>query len=106
MTRVFLDDTFQLFNTAPQCDGRHARAVKKAFVSATLTALRKPDGGVSGIGAGTSFRRLVARTLARQFGKVVEATCAPFQFALSCHQGIHGQSTAPARTTTCSEAPC
>ena len=38
-------------------------------------------------GAGTSFRRLVARTQARQFGKAVEATCAPFQFALSTRAG-------------------
>ena len=44
---------------------------------------QKPDGGVRGIATGTSFPRLVARTLARQFGKAVEATCAPFQFALS-----------------------
>ena len=48
---------------------------------------RKPDGGVRGIATGTSFRRLVAKTLARQFGKVVESTCAPFQFALSTRAG-------------------
>ena len=36
-----------------------------------------------GIATGTSFRRLVAKTLARQFGAAAEATCAPFQFALS-----------------------
>ena len=35
-----------------------------------------------GIATGTTFRRLVAKTLARQFSKVVEATCSPFQFAL------------------------
>ena len=35
----------------------------------------------------TSFRRLVAKTLARQFGKAVESTCAPFQFALSTRAG-------------------
>ena len=40
------------------------------------------DGGVR-----TSFRRLVAKTLARQFGAVVEATCSPFQFALSTRAG-------------------
>ena len=47
----------------------------------------KPDGGVRGIATGTSFRRLVAKTLARQFMKVVESTCAPFQFALSTRAG-------------------
>ena len=54
-----------------------------AFMSATMTALQKPDGGATG----TSFRRLVAKTLARQFSKQVEATCSPFQFALSTGAG-------------------
>ena len=52
-------------------------------MAATMTALQKPDSGVRGIATGTTFRRLVAKTLARQFGKAVEATCAPYQFALS-----------------------
>ena len=43
--------------------------------------------GSQGIATGTSFRRLVAKTLARQFSKQVEATCAPFQFALSTRVG-------------------
>ena len=55
--------------------------------SATMTALQKPDGGgVRGIATGTSFRRLVAKCPARQFGKAVES-CAPFQFALSTRAG-------------------
>ena len=58
-------------------------------MSATMTALQKPDGGVRGIATGTSFRRLVAKTLARQFGKAVESTCAPFQFALSTRAGTN-----------------
>ena len=62
-------------------------SVSKAFMSATMTALQKPDGGVRGIATGTSFRRRVAKTLARQFGKAVESTCAPFQFALSTRAG-------------------
>ena len=41
-------------------------SVRKSFMSATMTALQKPDGGVRGIATGTSSRRLVARTLARQ----------------------------------------
>ena len=76
---------------APDC-------ITRAFMGATMTALQKPDGGVRGIATGTSFRRLVAKTLVRQFGKVVEAVCAPYQFALSTragtdcrsrHQGVH-----------------
>ena len=50
----------------------------------------KKDGGVRGIATGTSFRRLVAKTLARQFGKVVESTCAPFQVALGTDCVGHG----------------
>ena len=61
--------------------------ITKAFMSATMTALLKHDGGVRGIASGTSFRRLVAKTMARQFGKAVEAACAPFQFALSTRAG-------------------
>ena len=58
------------------------------FTLATMTALQKKDGGVRGIATGTTFRRLVAKTLARQFSKVVEATCSPFQFALSTRAGV------------------
>ena len=52
-----------------------------------LTALLKREGGVRGIATGTSFRRLVAKSLARQFSKEVERACAPFQFALSMRAG-------------------
>ena len=48
-----------------------------------LTALAKPDGGVRGIVVGDIFRRLVARTIAKQFAKKAEAATAPFQNALS-----------------------
>ena len=51
-------------------------SVSKAFMSATMTALQKLDGGVRGIATGTSFRRLVAKTVARQFEKAVESTFA------------------------------
>ena len=52
-----------------------------------MTALEKRDGGVRGIATGTSFRRLVANLLARQFSEQVEQACAPFQFALSTRAG-------------------
>ena len=51
-----------------------------------MTALTKKDGGIRGIATGSSFRRLVGKSLARQFGAVVEQVCAPFQFALSVDQ--------------------
>ena len=52
-----------------------------------MTALQKKDGGARGIATGTNFRRLIAKTLARQFGKTVESVCSPFQFALSTRAG-------------------
>ena len=52
-----------------------------------MTALTKPNGGVRGIVAGDVIRRLTARTIAQQLGKVVEAATAPFQYALSTRAG-------------------
>ena len=40
--------------------------ISDAFTMSRLTALSKPTGGCRGIATGTSFRRLLARTLARQ----------------------------------------
>ena len=82
-------EVFQLlFRAVEDCaSASMPESVSKAFMSATMTALQKPDEGVRGIATGTSFRRLVAKTLARQFGKAVESTCAPFQFALSTRAG-------------------
>ena len=92
MLRLCLDDMelFQLLFRAPE-DFARAQvpdAVMKAFMFATMTALQKPEGGgVRGIATSTSFRRFVAKCLARQFGKAVESACAPFQFALSTRAG-------------------
>ena len=74
--RCLLDDEHgleELFE-APQslARGDIPEAVDAAYMSARLTALQKPSGDIRGIATGTSFRRLVARTLARQFGPVVE----------------------------------
>ena len=61
--------------------------ISTVLMSARLTALNKPDGGVRGIATGCSLRRLVARALAKQFGSAFEAECAPFQYALSTRAG-------------------
>ena len=45
-------------------------------------------GRIRGTATGTVFRRLVAKTWARQFGTAVEAACVPFQFALSTRTGV------------------
>ena len=50
--------------------------VASVLMGARLTALTKPDGGVRGIATGCSLRRLVARTLTKQFMAVFEAECA------------------------------
>ena len=62
-------------------------SVARAFMTATMMALQKKDGGARGIATRPSFRRLIAKTLARQFGKQMESACAPFQFALSTRAG-------------------
>ena len=91
MLKVCLDD-IEILELLVSAAEDFARAdtpheVAKSFMLASMTALQKKDGGVRGIATGTSFRRLVAKTLARQFGAVVEATCSPFQFALSTRAG-------------------
>ena len=48
-------------------------------MTATMTALSKPDGGVRGIATGTSFRRLVAKTLARRRARPFSSPCPPGQ---------------------------
>ena len=60
---------------------------------ATMTALQKRDGGVRGIATGTSFRRMIAKTLARQYGKVVRADnkgdpLMPLLFSLAIHDAL------------------
>ena len=61
--------------------------IAAALTGARLTALSKPDGGVRGIATGCLLRRLVARTLSKQFATVFEQECAPFQYALSTRTG-------------------
>ena len=52
-----------------------------------ITALSKPDGGVRGIVVGDILRRLVARTISKQFMKEAEEATAPYQYALSTRAG-------------------
>ena len=52
-----------------------------------MTALQKPDGGVRGVVVGDVFRRLVARTIAKQFAEQAEGATHPFQYALSTRAG-------------------
>ena len=52
-----------------------------------MIALQKPLGGVRGIVVGDVVRRLVARTMAQQLSKAVEAATAPHQYAMSTRAG-------------------
>ena len=82
-------DTFEWLLSA--CDSlsqaRVPSEIAKALMGARMTALTKPNGGVRGIATRGSLRRLVARTFAKQFSKVFETECAPFQYALSTRAG-------------------
>ena len=74
-------DTFELLFEA-------ATSLARASVPPDIaSALTKVDGGVGAIATGCSFRRLVARTLAKQFASVFDDECAPFQYALSTRAG-------------------
>ena len=52
-----------------------------------MTALQKPNGGIRGIVVGDVIRRLVAKTLAKQFMTRFEDATKPFQCALSTRAG-------------------
>ena len=59
-----------------------------------MVALTKPTGGVRALVMGDVFRRLVARTLAQQFGEQFRQACAPFQFALGTRAGAEALARA------------
>ena len=52
-----------------------------------MTALQKPNGGVRRIVVGDVVRRLVAKTMAKQFMTRFEAATKPFQCALATRAG-------------------
>ena len=64
-------ETLQLLVSAAEdfARARVPREVSECFMLASMTALQKRGGGVRGIATGTSFRRVVAKTLARQFAQ-------------------------------------
>ena len=83
--------------------------IRNALMEARLTALSKPLGGVIFIATGSTIRRLVARTLAKQFMEEFEAECAPFQYTLLTRAGtdcvghlLHATTDADPRVTVLS----
>ena len=89
--KLMLDDTDSQELLLATCNllaqGKVLAVIGTALMGARLSALTKPNGGVREIATGCTVRRLVARTLAKQFMKVFEAECAPFQYALSTRAG-------------------
>ena len=92
MLQVCLDDVelLQVLASAAEDFARAAvpRVVFEAFQQAHITALQKKDRGVRGIATGTSFRRLVAKSLARQFSKEVERVLGAFPIR-TLNEGRH-----------------
>ena len=77
-----------LADAATQLARAHVpQEIQQALAMARMTALRKPDGGVRGIATGDAFRRLVARTLAKQWADVFDNATRPYQFALQARAG-------------------
>ena len=89
--RVLLEDDglWELFRGMAQ-DFARAKVpedVMQALRLGRMTALRKKEGGVRGIVAGSILRRLVCKTVAAQFGDHFLARTSPFQFALQTKAG-------------------
>ena len=61
--------------------------VATALSTGALTAIQKPAGGIRGIVAGEAMKRLVSKTLAKQFAPELQAACLPYQFGLSTRAG-------------------
>ena len=61
-----------LFGGRGFCQGRDTSI--QIFL-ARMTALSKKDGGIRGIASGFSFRRVVRKSLVRQFGAILEQVC-------------------------------
>ena len=88
MTSENVRNTNLLFLMAEQlARGRVQPSIADALRLGRTTALQKPNGGVRGIVAGDILRRLVARTVAQQMGKVVEAATRPHQYAMFTRAG-------------------
>ena len=82
-------DTGLLCRRAPSCEGSSpTRNTAKVLRLGRVTALKKPDGGVRGIVVSDVFRRLVARTMAKQCALSAEKATAPIQYALRTRAGF------------------
>ena len=89
--KICLEDTVAfdvLFNVAELLARSHVpSSIRDVLQISTLTAIRKPNNKVRGIAAGDSFRRLVAKTMAKQFRPQLENAVKPFNFGLCDRSG-------------------
>jgi len=89
--KVLLDDmaAMELLGAAAESftQADVPQVIARALALARLTALQKQSGGVRGIATGDAFRRLVGRTLARQYAETFATATEPYQFALQTRAG-------------------
>jgi len=89
--RVLLEDE-ELWNVLVRLLQALVRAKVPEEVAAALrlgrmTALRKDNGKVRGIVAGSVLRRLASKAVVMQYGQALMAATAPYQFALQTRAG-------------------
>ena len=89
--KLFLQD-LDAVDLLTEAATRVARAqvptdVAEGLARTRLTALQKADGGVRGIATGDAFRRLVSRTLAKEWAGNFDRATRPYQFALQARAG-------------------
>ena len=89
--RVLLEDE-ELWNVLVRFLQAFARAKVPEEVAAgvrlgRMTALRKDNGKVRGIVAGSVLRRLASKAVVMQYGQALMAATAPYQFALQTRAG-------------------
>ena len=89
--RVLLDEEyttdFLYLVAAHVAKAEVPQGLGRALTTGSMVALQKDDGGVRGIVAGETLRRLVARTLTQQYGEALEEECGSLQFAFSTRAG-------------------
>ena len=88
MTTDHVEDTHLFFLMGEQlAQARVPLTIQASIRQGRMIALQKPWGGVRGIVVRDVVRRLVARTMAQQLSKAVEAATAPHQYAMSTRAG-------------------
>ena len=99
-----LDDL--VFAATRFAQARLPEDIREAFAISKMTALQKPNGKIRGVCAGDAFRRLVSKTLARQFNRDFRAATLPFNFGLSNRSGTDALAHLVRTAVTMSGTSC